>query len=308
MHHSDQKVSAGADILPMERPSVGWTVPVFQRHRHGDERVADRIDGDVTERVFETRMEDVAVADNHIPDHLLSVVVALRALTSETRTSAERDVRDHLVGMSTLALRELGFTDAHIAQQFGCSAKTISTCARGIDFWMDRHTGRYREICDHWDRARRNASPWYQVDSVSESCDVVTRHSIETPDWPLRIEALDLPAVEIVHQRSGERIVVYSLQRWKGTPCPTATNPVAWDMVGSYQIEFISAAGERGSISPELLDLPTTRFAGDEPSRRRGRDGYGVYHQILLAMRRRYGVLPPYDSAFGLYVTHSHAS
>lgn len=248
------------------------------------------------------------MSDNDVPEHLVSVVGALRALTVETRTSAEREVRDHLLGMSTLALRELGFTDAHIAREFGCSAQTLNTCVKGIDFWLDERAARYREIRDRWDRARRNASPWYQLDSVSESCDVVTRHNIETPDWPLRIEALDLPAAEIVHQRSGERIVVYSLQRWKGTPCPTATDPVAWDMVGRYHIEFISAAGERGSINPELLDLPTTRFAGNEPSRSRGSDGYGVFHQILLAIRRRHGVLPPYKNAFGLFLIHPHAS
>jgi hypothetical protein len=81
-------------------------------------------------------------------------------------------------------------------------------------------------------------------------------------------------------------------------------------MIGCYHLEFITADGERGSMSPELLGLPigATQFRGHEPSRRHRRDGAGVYQRIILAMRGRYGALPTYREAFALYLAHARAS
>lgn len=73
------------------------------------------------------------------------------------------------------------------------------------------------DVIELWDAARRAASPWLQVDDVEYSRQVVRRHGIDGC-WPLPIEALDLWAREFIHQQSGESIIVYSLQRWQGTP------------------------------------------------------------------------------------------
>jgi hypothetical protein len=157
---------------------------------------------------------------------MLKAVQALGALVDPTRAaSTGSQVRDELLGVATLALRQLGFADGYIAREFGYTPHTIKKCARGVDVWMDSSTAAaHRQVLEQWNRTRRNASAWYQLDEVA-SCEVVSRHNIETPDWPLRVEALDLPAAEFLHQRSRERIIVYSLQRWKGTPHRTPGRP-----------------------------------------------------------------------------------
>jgi hypothetical protein len=205
--------------------------------------------------------------DPQIPDPLLSAATTLGGINAEAdrRIADAEYVRACLLGLSTLVLREQGFTDAFIAQHLGSEPKALSESMGAVRTLPITLTGLpdngpQREVVQLWDAARQAASPWLQVEDVAYSHQVVQRHAIDASPWPLSVGVLDLLAREFVHQHSGEALILYSLQRWKGTPRYLPSGQPEWDLTGRYNIEFVTVAGDRGTVRPEALGL-----SDDEP-------------------------------------------
>lgn len=109
------------------------------------------------------------------------------------------------------------------------------------------------------------------------------------------VNTLDTDAAEFVHQHSGEKVIIYSTQLWNGTPTVSAGQPVHWDHKGRYRIEFISAAGERGTINPADLGLTAADTEFDTSTPKRRGNHAATFNRILTAARRTYAILPPYN-------------
>jgi hypothetical protein len=240
-------------------------------------------------------------SDAHLTAAMLAVVDALRGGVDEAQRQLERAQRIQraIIGMAVLTLRQRDLSDGYIKQIFDVDADVLAAAARdadpmidGVQDWQLR-----AEIEQLWKSVRRRASVWLQSDDVATSSDVVRRTGIDTGSWPLPIEALDTPGAEFVHQTSGQKIVVYSLQGLNGTPTIVDGQIRSWDNYGSYKVEFVSAAAGR---SP--LDLMSFGLSGaaDRFHSQRGGGPRAAFGLIVAAIRRVCGPLPPYAEAASL--------
>jgi hypothetical protein len=244
----------------------------------------------------------------HLGAPTLDVVDALRGGIDEAQRQLERAQRIQraITGLAGLTLRQQGLTDSYIEQLVGVDADAMTAAMReavpmsdGVQDWQLR-----AEIEQLWTTVRRRASVWFQTDDVETSCQVIRRNAIDTGSWPLSIEALDTPGAEFVHQTSGQKIVVYSLQGPNGTPTIVDGQIRSWDNYGSYKVEFVSIAAGRSPLGLMSFGLATgtTVFNGQ-----RGGGAGEAFGVIVGAIRRIVGPLPPYAEAASLYVADASA-
>jgi hypothetical protein len=242
-------------------------------------------------------------SEAHLTAAMLAVVDALRGGIDEAQRQLERSQRLQraVTGMAGLALRQRGLTDAYIEQLLGVEADVMTAAAGeaapmidGVHDWQLR-----AEIEQLWTTVRRRASVWFQTDDVETSCEVIRRNGIDTGSWPLSIEALDTPGAEFVHQTSGQKIVVYSLQGSNGTPTIVDGEIRSWDNDGSYKVEFVSTAAGRSPLDLLSFGLApaANKFRSD-----RGDGPAEAFGLIVGAIRSICGPLPPYAEAAGLQV------
>ena len=240
-------------------------------------------------------------SDAHLTSAMLAVVDALRGGIDEAQRQLQRSQRLQcaITGMAGLALRQRGLPDTYIEQLLGADAGVTTAAGRdagptidGAQDWQLR-----AEIEQLWTAVRRRASVWFQTDDVATSVEVIRRNSIDTGSWPLAIEALDTPGAEFVHQTSGQKIVVYSLQSRTGTPTVVDGRIRSWDNHGSYKVEFVSTAATRSPLDLMAFGLTSAanKFRGD-----RG-DGAGeAFGLIVGAIRAVCWPLPPCAEVAGL--------
>ena len=236
--------------------------------------------------------------DAHLPAALIAVVDAVRGGIDEAQHQLERAQRIQraITGLAGLTLRQQGLTDAHIEHLVGVDADAMTAAMReagpmsdGVQDWQLR-----AEIEQLWTTVRRRASVWFQTDDVETSCQVIRRNAIDTGSWPLSIEALDTPGAEFVHQTSGQKIVVYSLQGTNGTPTVVDGHVRSWDNYGYYKVEFVSTTAGRSPL--DLLSFGLTSGARSFNSHRGGGPGE-AFGLIVAAIRSVCGPLPPYAEA-----------
>jgi len=235
---------------------------------------------------------------------LLAVVDALRGTVEQAQRHVEHAerVRLAITGLAGLTLRQRDLSDKFIEQLLGVDDTLLAEAMReagplieGTQDWQLR-----AELEQLWNGVRRRASVWLQTEDVATSCDVVQANLIAAGSWPLGIEDLDTQGAEFVHQISGQKITVYSLQGRHGTPTVVDGRIRSWDNSGSYQVEFVSPG-----IGPSRLDLASfglpsgaQQFYGH-----RGDGPDGTFGLIVGAIRRACGPLPPYPEAARLSVT-----
>lgn len=239
------------------------------------------------------------------PSHSGSAVTALTSATSAAQAAVEhaQTVADQILGLSVLSLRQQGYNDRFIADRLRVSPELIRDAPRRVSMLMGSDDDQLRaDIKQRWDQARQTLT-WVQEEQVQFSRDIVGRYNIDIAEsQPLTIHALDLPAAEFVNGETGERFLVYSLQRWKGVP--TRTTGV-WSGRGSFTLDFLTPAGERMTVpAQDWLGLApaATEFTSDA-----GNSGSDeAFDTIVVAFRRRYGALPPHVDAAGLQLTYRH--
>jgi hypothetical protein len=235
-----------------------------------------------------------------VPTELAPVIEAVRAGVDDARRRAQRaeTVRRDVLGLSALALRQHGFSHANIADHLGARRALVAECARGVrpHIGPNDDEALRTDVEAVWNAIRKAASPWLQTDAVSTSRDVVRINDIDIGDSPLPVSELNTSGAEFVHQTSGEKIVVYSLQRWKGAPIVHDGDITDWDRVGHYNVEFVAAAGERRPMNPARFGLTAgaLTFVGRISVRPPDQDDNVAFKRIVLALRRTYGAFPPY--------------
>jgi len=232
------------------------------------------------------------------------------AAAGASADAAARDacvVAEQLLGLSAVSLRQQGYTDPFIAHRLNVDPARLAAAARQVRALIAPEDELLRiDVEQRWEHARRELA-WYQDDRVVYSRDAVRLFGIDaTASQPLSVDALDLPAAEFVNTRTGERLIVYSLQRWKGLPDPRSQpGAPVWSRRGHFSLECVTPAGERMVVSVgDWLDLPADSAAfsahGEQPDTL-GSDE--VFDRIVVAFRRKYGALPPYLDAATLGLT-----
>jgi hypothetical protein len=249
---------------------------------------------------------------DHSPE-LRTAVDAMRGAIDDAQRQLERarQVKLAVTALAIAALRQRGLADGLIAKMLDvdvltAQAEHLHPAADGVPDWELR-----ADIEALWMAVRRQGSVWMQVDEVTTSAQVVERHGIDTGSWPLAVRALDTPGAEFAHQNSGQQIVVYSLQGRDGTPTIVNDAIASWDYWGHYNVEFVARAGTRS-----LLDLSSFGLIRSAQTFRRrnsreelmqrafpsasggptaGRDAAESFANIIAAIRRMCGPLPPYS-------------
>lgn len=101
------------------------------------------------------------------------------------------------------------------------------------------------------------------VDDAGVGCELVADDGLATGtapqyDRPLTVEDLDAPGAQFRNIVTGEGILMYSLQRWRGTPAvDTSTGELSdWDHRGRYIVELCAANGRPlpdapGAVGPD---------------------------------------------------------
>lgn len=240
-------------------------------------------------------------ASEDVPRHLLTAVHAVTTAVAQARHNrqeAEQSEHD-VIGLAFLTMRQLGFSDHYIARELGHPRAELRAYAKAVrqlpSHIQDATTPAARSQPELlWHAARCAASTWIESETITSSRDVIIANNIDDIEYPLPVATLDTDGAEFVHQRTGEKLIIYSPQRWKGTPTVVDGRPTSWDHQGHYRIEFISAAGERGAMAPTLLGLTPE----DTHFNARRRDDHDVtFARIVTALRRAHAILPPYNVA-----------
>lgn len=248
--------------------------------------------------------QNVTTVSEDVPRHLLTAVHAVTTAVAQARHNrleAEQSERD-VIGLAFLTMRQLGFSDHYIARELGHPRAELRTYAKAVrqlpPYTQGAATPAARSQPELlWHAARYAASMWIESETITSSRDVIIANNIDDIEYPLPVTTLDTDGAEFVHQRTGEKLIIYSPQRWKGTPTVIDGRPTSWDHQGRYRIEFISAAGERGALAPSLLGLTPedTQFDTSHPRRRDDHDL--TFARIVTALRRAHAILPPYSAA-----------
>ncbi len=241
-----------------------------------------------------------------IPGHLRIAIDAAAAAVGQARrgTREAQLVENDLMGLSYLALRHQGLTEDYAARTLGVPLGELRAHARAAGLLGGPEDAERRAAVEQlWDAARAQASDWVESTSVTLSWEAITANNIDDISYPLPIGSLDCCAAEFAHQRTGEKIVVYCPVRWKGTPAVVDGGPPRWDYQGRYRIEFIAAAGERGSVRPASLGLTDADLDFDTSERRDRHDV--TFDRIVTAVRRRYAILAPFSITALEWLSHT---
>ena len=121
------------------------------------------------------------------------------------------------------------------------------------------------------------------------------------PDWPLPLKSLDLSGNEFVNTETGEKILLYSLYRWHGTASQLETK----NHRGHYTIEFVSAGGERGTLTPQSLGLEADVIyfgRGYGTTKNRWPNAGEAQLKIEAAIRGIYGIIAGDKDHYGLKI------
>ncbi|MFI6432890.1 hypothetical protein [Rhodococcus oryzae] len=149
-------------------------------------------------------------------------------------------------------------------------------------------------VSEMWAAAELTASVWSHSEFTGLSRALMIQHGIPIPASLTDI-GLDTSAAEFVNHVTGERILVYSLERWCGAlrPEPPAADGMdRWDYRGTYRVERVSPDGQRTPIDLTTLGLPAgvERFGGGwSPPAHADHD---AFERICDAIRVTYNIIP----------------
>lgn len=214
-------------------------------------------------------------------------------------------VVDAVIGASAFALREQGLSDRQIAAALEVSRNRLDKLiSRGRAFVLGADISDAMENDDRWKSrwlkdilgsvADNGPSPWRHAPAQLSS-DLVAANGITLPAG-VEFDRLDTPAAQFDNVVTGERVLLYTLQRWNGS---RLVNSVTGEIVGAggrgvYRIELRAANGARCELSPELVELgPDAVYFGegwDDPARKQSCDD--ACEAIETAIRRHYRIWP----------------
>jgi hypothetical protein len=240
----------------------------------------------------------------HLPTELLTVVDALRGTLDQAQRQLDhaRRMQRAVIGLAGRTLQQRGLSDSFIRHQLGVDEDVLTEAMHEVGSAIDdvQDWQLRAELEQLWTTVRRRASVWFQTDDLQTSCEVIRHNGIDTESWPLSIDELDTPGAEFVHQITGQKILVYSLQGRHGTPTVVDGTIRSWDNLGFYKVEFVSQGAGRSRLELGSFGLPPAAHqfngqSGDGPD--------GAFGLIVTSIRRDCGPLPPYAEAARLSAT-----
>ncbi len=210
-----------------------------------------------------------------------------------------------VAGLLAAGLREQGHSDRAIGAALQISRNRVGELIAAAPWVkLGAHTDTDNDwivdwIEDIYSRAATAAGSTWVQDGPQLSGQVVEENRIAVPP-PLSVADLDTSGAQFRNVDTGERILVYSLQRWRGMPqFDSATGDLsAWDHRGYYSVELCAAGGHRAAMPLELLALTSDALCFGsgwlEPARRQSEGA--AFRRIVVALRRHYGIWPQIGS------------
>ncbi|KDQ01206.1 hypothetical protein AN948_05420 [Rhodococcus sp. ADH] len=153
-----------------------------------------------------------------------------------------------------------------------------------------RRRDRAREISEAihliWTPATVYTSEWSEDYEVAGSASIVHLHHIPHPFSA----HLNASGAQFVNHRTGEKIIVYSLDSIKGARLnQQGDRPQDWDHRGAFRVERVSRDGTRSPMTMQEIGLPegVEQFGyGWEPPRHPEHESFARLHAAIHATYR----------------------
>jgi len=220
------------------------------------------------------------------------------------REELARTAAGCIAGALAWGLREQGLTDKAIGETLGVSRNRVGDL---VD------AGMYPTICSDMrlgdDRQReyvtaeveavygplaRPASGWTHTKTAASGT-VAKTNGIPLPATVRDPEHLSLSGAQFDNLDTGERILVYTLDRHYGQPLLDANlRRVGADHRGEYRIDLWSSPGGVHPYPLEILNIQAAdlRFGKNWDSPKERRTDEQAYLNAIRAVRRHYGIWP----------------
>lgn len=231
------------------------------------------------------------------------MIAAVREAMEEVRDRAKA-VNELVVpavsGRMASMLRELGLSDREIADVLDVPKRQVQALVSQSLFirmgTLLAETSWPRDwINEIYGKAVAAAPSHWIENKVTHSRQVVEAHAIEPPEGVTDLR-MDTFGAQFQNTETGELILVYSFQRWKGQPIPShlrdAKDVDGWDQKGRYEVEICSPSGNRQPLPLEILGLADSDpyFGKGWTTPERCKSDDKAYELVTGAIRAHYGI------------------
>lgn len=231
------------------------------------------------------------------------MVAQAKATIAEARyrETMARTVTNRVASALAYGLREQGLTDKAIGEALTVSRNRVDDLVKaGIWPYLGPNLDQ-RQIRHVASELNEIYQPIEQPDAgwTHTLTDVIGRiahaNKIALPKpYRRNVASLDTAAAQFDNLDTGERILVYSLERHHGKILVDSDMRFAgYDFKGQYRIDICSAAGTRQPYPLEILGISSSdlRFGKNWPDQERRHDD-AAFRIAVAAVRRHYGVWP----------------
>lgn len=223
----------------------------------------------------------------------------------KARLESAQKVARAASGAVAYGLREQGLSNKAIAEILGESRNNINKLVElgiwprlsaGIAFGEHEQYARLKADVQELYRPLAQPSSGWVHSRSGRSGQILEANGIALPyAWRSVPGGLDADAAQLDNLDTGERILVYSLERHDGELLFDSDQRLyGTDGMGFYRIEFCSPTGELRPILLELLGIRAEdlRFGNKWPDPRQNRHLSDTYRFAMAAVRRHYGIWP----------------
>jgi len=212
-----------------------------------------------------------------------------------------RTVTACVTGALAYGLREQGLTDKAIGEALGVSRNRVNALVR-VGMWPSIYgdlpaeaRGIAAEVDAIYSKLTKPASGWVHAASASSGEIAVANNIPLPPSFAKNPTSLDPQGAAFVNLDTGERIIVYTLERHRGQMLfNEERHLVGTDFKGVYRIDLVSSSGHRQQYPLEILGITEAQLrfgrGWDRPEQRRDDDD--AYLAAIEAVRRHYGIWP----------------
>ncbi len=242
------------------------------------------------------------VGVENLADRRSTMLDEARTVLNEANRRLEETAKIAALVRATIALglREQGLTNKAIADLIGESRNKINDLVKMATWpalYGDLPSGEFvrfsKLIDDVYGQIGEAGTGWIHARTV-RSGTVVESHAIPLPRL-VRADSLDTDAAEFENPDTGERIIVYSLERHYGSPIFDAHGRREdGDGRGYYRIEVCSPNGSREALPLEILGISpnSITFGSGWPSPEQCRVDGDAFRNATAAVRAYYGIWP----------------
>lgn len=234
------------------------------------------------------------------------MIAQARDVLAEARYREElaRTATGCVAGALAWGLREQGLTDKAIGETLGVSRNRVSdlvdagmypTICSGIRLGDDRQREYVTaEVEAVYGPLARPKSGWVHTKTAASGT-IACDNGIPLPVTVRDPEHLSLSGAQFDNLDTGERVLVYTLDRHYGQPLlDSHLRRVGADYRGEYRIDLWSSPGGVHPYPLEILNMEASdlRFGKNWESPKERRTDEQAYLNAVRAVRRHYGIWP----------------